>query len=627
MSLCPPSRRRRWSAASPGSTRCRHRRGWVALAVWVAGGVAAFASPDTAHPWNPAAPLPQFITHDFVDPSYLNAIARYRSGVGHTFSDDYEPADRSLKNYFEPKPAYLNTRDAIPVFAPATGTLASVVPEGHTLSNGEHRGWQLSLAPDGYPAFEIRLFHVNLAAGLGAGSHVNAGDALGFADVREAVDFDWAVGAEWNAKSIYGNLGPVGVTPGYRLLSPFDLMTDDAFAHYAAYNNITDRNQFVVPLAYRTAHPGTFGGQDLSNLDPNEYLLLQPTPTIAVQPLSQSGPQGQPLTLSVAASAGNAAMTYAWTLNGYQQSGATGSTLTLPNLQPSSAGLYAVNLTSAMTTASDYAIIGVATTDKVIGQGSEVAHDVYVAANGNTFDQVLLNGIAATVTADAALKQVTRVSFVDLSDDIVQVEFSGPGTLSISLTDYSGPAPAVNYNQSAVSYMRGHARLVITGATEDTNVAVFSVGRITAVDQSLFRSDVNYDGVADLAFIAIASSNGKFGGVRTANASYTNYYGLTGLYAPGVQFTGPVYLGDISATYSIMPAIITGSSPDTRITGGDLLQANGHDVQVSGIAQLKFTAGTDSHGNVIAAKTNRARLILWKDGTDVTNQIAVYPGP
>ena len=593
--------------------------------MWIGTGVAAFAQLDYNHPWNPATPLPQFITHDFVDPSYLNAIARYRSGVGHTYSDDYEPADRSLKNYFEPKPAYLNTRDAIPVFAPATGTLASVTPEGHILSNGEHRGWQLSLIPDGYPAFGIVLFHVNLAAGLGAGSHVNAGDPLGFADVREAVDFDWAVGAEWNATPLYANLGPISKAPGYRLLSPFDLMTDAAFAHYADYNNITDRNQFVVPLAYRAAHPGTFGGQDLSNLDTNEYLLLQATPTISVQPLSQSGPPGQPLTLSVAATAGNAPMTYAWWLNGYQQSGATESTLTLPNLQPSSAGLYSATITTAMTAVSDYAIVGVATSEKVIGQGTEVLHDVYVAANGNTFDQVLLNGVAATVTADYAQKQITRVSFVDLSDDIVQVEFSGPGTLSIMLTDYSNPAPAVNYNQPAVSYMKGLARIVIAGATEDTNVAVFSVGRITAVDQSLFRSDVTYDGVADIGFIAIASSNGKFGGVRTANASYTNYYGLTGLYAPGVQFTGPVYIGDISATYSIMPCIITGSSSDTRITGGDLLQANGHDVQVSGIAQLKFTAGVDSHGRAIPVKTNRARLIRWKDGTDVTSQLVAYP--
>ena len=48
-------------------------------------------------------------------------------------------------------------------------------------------------------------------------------------------------------------------------------------------------------------------------------------------------------------------------------------------------------------------------------------------------------------------------------------------------------------------------------------------------------------------------------------------------------------------------------------------------MQVSGIAQLKFTAGVDSHGRAIPAKTNRARLILWKDGTDVTKQIVAYP--
>jgi hypothetical protein len=597
----------------------------AAFVLAAAATVSGWAQIDFTHPWDPAAPLPQFITHDFVDPQYLNAIARYRSGVGHSFSDGYEPADRSLKNYFEPKPIYLNTRDALPLFAPATGALATVVPEGHVLANGERRGFQLSLIPDGYPAFEIRLFHVNLSAGLGAGSHVVAGDTLGFADLREAVDFDWAVAVAWNARPLFGDAGQALVAPGYRLLSPFDLMTDAAFAHYAAYNGITDRSQFVVPLAYRAAHPGRFIGQDLSNLDPIEYMLLQPTPAITVQPASQSGPAGQPLTLGVGASAGTAALTYVWSFNGYPQAGTNAATLVLPNLQPATAGLYAAIVTTAMSTVSEYAVVGVATNAKVIGNGREVASNIFVPANGHTFDQVLLEGVAATITADPG--EITRLSFVDLTDDIVQVEFSGPGTLSLTLTDYIGPAFAANYNQPAVSYMKGHARIVITGATEDTNVAVFSVGRITAANPDLFRSDVGYDGMADIAFIAIASSNGKFGGVRTANARYSSYYGLSGVFAPGVQFTGPVYIGNIYATNPATPVIVIGSSPDTRIAGGDLLQSVGHAVQVAGITQLKFTAGVDSHGRPSPAKANRAVLILRSDGSDVTNAIVVNPPP
>src|SRR6266850_158955 len=80
----------------------RHRSVAAGLIAGIASASAALAQLDFIHPWDPATPLPQFITRDFVDPANLNAIARYRSGAGHSFSDNYELFDRSLKNYFEP---------------------------------------------------------------------------------------------------------------------------------------------------------------------------------------------------------------------------------------------------------------------------------------------------------------------------------------------------------------------------------------------------------------------------------------------------------------------------------------------------------------------------------------------
>ena len=172
--------------------------------------------------------------------------------------------------------------------------------------------------------------------------------------------------------------------------------------------------------------------------------------------------------------------------------------------------------------------------------------------------------------------------------------------------------------------MKGNAGIVITGANEMTNVSVFSVGKITAVNQALFINGVTYDGVADLAYIAILSTNGKFGGVHTADASYFATKGYTGIYAPGVTFTGPVYVGDISASDTATPVLLLGGATNnTWATGGDLLQTNGLPVKVSGITQLKFMAGTDSHGNLLSAKANRASL--QQNGTDVTAQIVVNP--
>ena len=346
-------------------------------------------------------------------------------------------------------------------------------------------------------------------------------------------------------------------------------------------------------------------------------------PAIATQPLAQTVAAGGSTTFTVGASAATP-LGFQWFLNGAPVTGATDATLTVDAVATTSAGVYSVRVTNALgTSASESAILGVATTGKVIGAGAEIAHGIFVASNGNTFDQVLPSGAAVTVTAEPG--KITRTSFVDLTDDIVQVEFSGAGSLSLVLDNPSGPATAANYNQTTL-YMKGHAGIVISGADETTNVSVFSVGRLTAVNQALFKSNVTYDGLADLASIAISSTNGKFGGLRTANGNYYAAKGLTGVYAPGVQFSGPVFVGDINASDTATPVLLLGSGADVRITGGDLRQANGAAVKVSGITQLKFTAGSTSHvASSLPVQTNQGRL--EQNGVDVTAQLVVYPAP
>jgi hypothetical protein len=316
-------------------------------------------------------------------------------------------------------------------------------------------------------------------------------------------------------------------------------------------------------------------------------------------------------------------VTFQWQRNGANLGGATGGALTLVNFQPDATGIYAAAITNtAGTVSTDSAIVGLTTTSKVVGSGTEIAADI-LHPNGNTFDQILLQGAAASFTADPG--QITRLSFVDLNDDIVQVEFSGAGTVSIVLNASSGPAAPLKYNQPGIAYMKGHAGLVVTGANETTNLSVFSVGRANAVNQALFRDDVTYDGFADIAFVAIASTNGKFGGLRTANASYFAAAGFTGVYAPNVQFTGPVFVGDINASGAATPVFILGSGTDTQINGGDLLQTNGRAVQVAGLTQLKFVTGSTSQGTLLPAQPCRGRL--EQNGTDVTAQVAVNPTP
>jgi hypothetical protein len=338
---------------------------------------------------------------------------------------------------------------------------------------------------------------------------------------------------------------------------------------------------------------------------------------------------------------------YQWWRNGTLISGAKSDAYDLAAIQPDQAGLYQAAASRAGSElASEPIVVGPSAESRVIGAGAQVADHVR-HPNGNHYDQVLLTGAAGAITADVAQREVTRTSFIDMDGDIVQVEFAGPGTLSLVLAGASGGAEPEKYHQPGVRYVKGHAGIVIVGATENTHVSVFTVGRATAFDPSgtydilraaddasnspaLNRSPLfvgheqtSYDGLADLAFIAIASANGKFGSVRTANTTYFADRGYTGIYAPGVWFAGPVYVGNITAFADAQPVLILGSAGDVRITGGDLSQENGKPVQVRGVAQLKFTDGIDSHGRELRAQRNRA--VLHQNGQDVTAQLVVNP--
>ncbi len=375
-----------------------------------------------------------------------------------------------------------------------------------------------------------------------------------------------------------------------------------------------------------------------------------PLAIVAQPAAANTTAMGGTVTLSVAAT-GSPVSSIQWQFNGNDLPQVNGPTLSIVNADPTKAGIYTAVLTNEFgATFTRPAIVGVTTTQKVSGSGRIVDADVK-HPNGNIYDQLLLlNGsdtvTAASLTADPG--KITRISFVDLDKDIVQVEFSGAGTLSLVIANPYPAAPPEYYTQPEISYVRGHATIVIAGADETTNVSVFSVGRMTAYDPTqrynflapisasndpanngsrLFQghADTPYDGIADIASIAILSANGKFGGVRTANAEYFAQRPLTGIYAPGVAFTGPVFVGNVNAFDSATPMLILGSATDVRVAGGDLLQANTRPVEVSGITRLQFTAGVDSHGRPLPARSNRASL--QENGSDVTSRIVVNPTP
>ena len=220
------------------------------------------------------------------------------------------------------------------------------------------------------------------------------------------------------------------------------------------------------------------------------------------------------------------------------------------------------------------------------GSGDVVGEDI-MHPSGNVFDQVLLTGESINLRAKA--NQITRVSFLDENEDIVQVEFSGSGSFSINLNPntFLPPALPTKYNQE-VQYVAGRPSVLIDGADSNTFFSIFTVGSINAVNQALFPEGEVYNAEANVTLVEIINSTGM-GGMQLSNATFSATTGRTGVVAEGVPIAVRMTLGDIDASGDAQPYLLFGEgsftvqAPNTglRITGGDLSQNNGNAIIVA----------------------------------------------
>lgn len=255
----------------------------------------------------------------------------------------------------------------------------------------------------------------------------------------------------------------------------------------------------------------------------------------------------------------------------------------------------------------------------VSGSGSLVGTNIS-HPNGNYYDQVLLTGTSVTVHADSS--QVTRVSWIDENDDIVQVELSGSGNLTIDLENSSGPAYPTKYNQ-AVSYMKGRAKLTLNGSAENTYVSAFSVGSATATNQSLFISGVTYDAKTDFKSLEFSNSR-RIAAMGFGNVIFHGSTGTVGINATGVDVSTYVRVMNIDASGSATAYLKFGDgsaltlySGRPYIAGGALVQTHGGQIQISnsGFSQLYTAWNTDSFGNTIFASDLAGARLLKPGGS------------
>ena len=314
-------------------------------------------------------------------------------------------------------------------------------------------------------------------------------------------------------------------------------------------------------------------------------------PSITTQPESQEIESGASASLTIAASGDD--LSYQWYEGNSGDTaspitGATGSTFTTSTLTASTN--FWVQVSNPDGTAdSDTAVITVAApaVPLVLDGSGDIAGENIQHPNGNVFDQILLTG--ESIQLQARPNQITRVSFMDVNEDIVQVEFSGNGTFTVTLdpATYLPPAVPPRYNQ-AVEYVTGKPSVVIDGADANTFFSIFTVGRINAFNQALFPEGQVYDAQADVSLVEVVNSTG-LGGVQLSNTVFSGSTGKVGVDARGVPIAVRLTVGDIDASGDAVPHLLFGEgsftvpagNPGLRITGGDLAQTNGASIVVA----------------------------------------------
>lgn len=198
--------------------------------------------------------IPKFVKNDFTQLSKIEKISKFRSGFGHSFTDDFEEC-RSMKHYYNPYENYRNNNN-VEIYSPVNGIVTSVLNDGHGESVGLNNK-QIFIRPDDQPAFSIQLFHVDLvSANITTGKSIKIGEKLGYArlyydDLNEyATSFDIAV---W-----------VNTPTGQRLISYFETLTDSVFNNYAL-RGVSSRDEFIISKETRDANLLECSGETFLN--------------------------------------------------------------------------------------------------------------------------------------------------------------------------------------------------------------------------------------------------------------------------------------------------------------------------------------------------------------------------
>jgi hypothetical protein len=186
-------------------------------------------------------PPPHFIRQNYIEIDKIARISRFRSGVGHDYSDFAEQC-RSMKHYFEPLPGVDWTN--VKIFSPVTGKITRV--------EQEWSGTKIEIESTEYPAFRVSIFHLTPVEQWTVNQEIMEGTQLGT-----------HVGTQtYSDVSVIVN----DITKQGRMVSWFDVITDGLFEEYEAAG-VGSRESMIIPKEERDHHPLTCSGDTFVGTD------------------------------------------------------------------------------------------------------------------------------------------------------------------------------------------------------------------------------------------------------------------------------------------------------------------------------------------------------------------------
>lgn len=172
---------------------------------------------------------PRVLSANYIDLSKIERISRFRSTVGHSYTDGSETC-RSMKHYYQPK-LTLDWTD-VAIYTPTAGSIAGIAPDGSF-------GSRVRILPRDQPILDVQIFHVALNPSIVSGTWVEAGQHIGWHSSPNTMS------------DIAMSIGP---KEGGTLISYFDAMTDAVFAQYQA-RGVPSRQAAIITEAERDADP------------------------------------------------------------------------------------------------------------------------------------------------------------------------------------------------------------------------------------------------------------------------------------------------------------------------------------------------------------------------------------